>query len=315
MKVLITGITGMIGSTFSSYLKMAGHEVYGIARPSALARQKVFEDEHFRFCDILDKQSLATVFERWRPEIEIVIHLAAQAFNSISWEMEHVTLLNNIGGTLNVLQCCREFCPNAKLLVACSSTEYGEVPIEETPIKEERLLRPVSPYGVSKVAAECLGYQYFSNYGLKVFLPRLFIHVGPGHPPATAIQNFARQLALIRKGLCPPIVKVGRLDTARDFIDARDGVKAMMLLLEKGRPGEPYNICTGEAHTVQWVLDSLIRISDLNVEIVEDHCLMRPSDEALLLGDSSKITALGWKPDFTLEQTLTDIYNDWLARV
>lgn len=163
----------------------------------------------------------------WQPEI--LIHMAAQAFNGISWKTESMTLSTNVMGTMHVLQCCREFCPEAKVLLACSSAGYGLVPPSEIPITENRLLRPVSPYGVSKVAVECLGYQYFINYGMQVYLPRLFIHVGPGHPPATAVQNFARQLALIKRGLCEPVIKVGRLDTARDFVDARDGVRAMAL--------------------------------------------------------------------------------------
>ena len=129
-------------------------------------------------------------------------------------------------------------------MLACSSAEYGNIRPDECPLKEERLLQPFSPYGVSKVGVECLGFQYHANYGMAVYLPRLFIHVGTGHPPATAIQNFARQLALIAKGKAEPVMKVGVLTTARDFIDVRDGVEGMMLLLEAGQPGRPVNICT-----------------------------------------------------------------------
>ena len=120
---------------------------------------------------------------------------------------------------------------------------------------EDRPLKPITPYAVTKVATELMGYQYFKNYGMTVFLPRMFIHVGTGHPPATAIQNFSRQLALIAKGRLPPLLRVGNLDTARDFIDVPDGVNGMMCLLEKGRPGIPVNICTGTAHSIRDTLE------------------------------------------------------------
>jgi GDP-4-dehydro-6-deoxy-D-mannose reductase len=148
-----------------------------------------------------------------------------------------------------------------------------------------------------------------------VFLPRLFIHVGTGHPPATAIQNFARQLALIKRGRLEPVVKVGNLETARDFIDVRDGVAAMMMMLEKAAPGDPINICTGTAHKISGILEMLIDISGLKIEVIQDASLLRPSDEPLLLGDNSKLSALGWKQQYTMEQTLEDVYNDWLNRI
>ena len=146
-------------------------------------------------------------------------------------------------------------------------------------------------------------------------LPRLFIHVGTGHPPATAIQNFARQLALIRKGKLEPVIKVGRLDTARDFIDVRDGVAAMMLMIEKGCFGQPTNVCTGQAHKISDILELLLDISRLDVQVVADPALMRPSDEPLLLGDNSRIRALGWQQQYSMRTTLEAVYEDWLQRI
>jgi GDP-4-dehydro-6-deoxy-D-mannose reductase len=143
----------------------------------------------------------------------------------------------------------------------------------------------------------------------------MFIHVGTGHPPATAIQNFARQLALICRGRLEPVLRVGNLDSARDFIDVRDGVEAMMLLLDKGQPGVPINICTGTAHSIRDTLDQLIALSGLQVAVVPDPQLFRPTDEPLLLGDNSKLKALGWAQRNTFRQTLQAVYEDWLARV
>ena len=240
--------------------------------------------------------------------------MAAQAFNSASWQCESITQEINYIGTTNVLKCCRKITPNAKVLLACSSAGYGDVKPEDCPLKEDRLLKPISPYGVSKVATENLGYQYYKNYELNVFLPRLFIHVGTGHPPATAIQNFARQLALISQGKLEPIVRVGNLKTARDFIDVRDGIAAMMLLVEKGNSGEPINICTEEAWEIGDILNMLIKISELKVKVIYDDTLSRPSDEQFQLGDNSKIKKLGWQRKYSMQQTLEVVYADWIKR-
>jgi GDP-4-dehydro-6-deoxy-D-mannose reductase len=313
MKVLVTGSTGMIGSEFVHVLKDQGHEVYGLSRPTSASRMKAVSNPLHIFCDILDQDALRNVVTKVKPDL--VIHMAAQAFNGSSYEMESITHQTNYLGTYHVLKACKEIVPDAKILLACSSAEYGLVPKGEQPLKEFRLLRPITPYGVSKVATENLGYQYFANYKLKVYLPRLFIHVGTGHPPATMIQNFARQLALIKKGKLEPIIKVGNLDTARDFIDVRDGVKGMLLVLEKGQPGIPINICTHTAYSGRQILDMLISISGLTVDVVTDPALFRPSDEELLLGDNTELKNVGWTQQYSIQDTLTAVYQDWLSRI
>ncbi len=313
MRTLVTGITGMIGSHVAHATRAKGWATFGLARNSASSRLAAIAAPDVFRCDILDRDALEDVFVKVRPEL--VVHMAAQAFNSVSWQAEEITHHTNYLGTVNVLRATRKLAPQAKVLLACSSAGYGEVKPEDNPLKEERLLRPISPYGVTKAATECLGYQYFANYGIQVYLPRLFIHVGTGHPPATAIQAFARQLALIAKGRQEATLKVGSLATARDFIDVRDGVEAMMLLLEKGKPGVPANICTGEAFRISEILDMLIEISGRKVEVVSDPALLRPSDEPLLLGDNSKIRSLGWRQKYTMRQTLEAVYQDWLSRV
>ena len=143
----------------------------------------------------------------------------------------------------------------------------------------------------------------------------MFIHVGTGHPPATAIQNFARQLALIKKGVLEPEIHVGNLTSARDFIDVRDGVDAMRLVLEKGNPGEPVNICTGTAYKIQEILDMLVEISGTHAKVISDPALFRVADEPLLLGDNSKIKALGFVQKYTMYQTLEDVFSDWMDRI
>lgn len=313
MKTLVIGSTGMIGGEFARQSRERGYNTFGVARESAAARRAAVSDPHLIFCDILDPEAIADAIHRVKPDL--IAHFAAQAFNGISWQMETVTHDTNYRGTLNVLRAYRAHAPKAKFLLACSSAEYGIVPKEEQPIQEYRLLRPLTPYGVSKVGVEALGYQYFINYGLRIFLPRLFIHVGAGHPPATMIQNFARQIALIKKGKLPPVIRVGKLQTKRDFIDVCDGVNALFLLLEKGKMGEPVNICTGTAYSGKQALGMLLKISGVKAKIIAGKELLRPSDETLLLGDNTTIKKLGWKQRFSFEETLRAVYSDWLDRI
>ena len=311
--VLITGSTGMVGSEFVKYYQQEAWNVIGVARPSASSRMYESHDYKVYRIDLLDALATRKVVENLKPDV--VIHMAAQAFNGISWEMEHYTHLCNFNSTLNLLNACQDIVPEAKILLACSSAEYGCVDPSEGALKEDRPLKPVTPYGVSKMATEALGFQYFSNYGLKVYLPRMFIHVGTGHPPATAIQNFARQIALIKLGKLDPKMEVGRLDTARDFIDVRDGVDAMCCLLEHGEAGVPINICNNEAWKIGDILSLLCKLADVEPEILPCEKYMRASDELLLLGDDSRISKLGWKRKYSMFDTLNAVLQDWINRL
>ena len=190
----------MVGSHFMNSYMQDGCEVYGIARNSASSRMAAIQDSSIIRCDILERDRLMKIFRDIKPSV--IIHMAAQAFNGDSWNSEYVTHNTNYTGTLNVLYCAKalqEEGVDVKVLLACSSAEYGNITPEDCPLVEERLLTPWTPYGVSKAGVEMLGRQYQLNFNMKIYLPRMFIHVGTGHPPATAIQNFARQLALIKK--------------------------------------------------------------------------------------------------------------------
>ena len=303
----------MIGSHFAQSCRGAGWEVFGIARSSASSRLVDDLAHQVIRCDVTDSVSVSKVFEQHK--FDLVAHFAAQAFNSVSWDQPWYTHQVNVFGTLNVLEGVKKYCPSAKVLLACSSAEYGLANVTDGPLTESRPLKPVSPYGVSKVATEQLGYQYFVNYGIKVYLPRLFIHVGTGHPPATAIQNFARQIARIKKGLHPPLMNVGNLQSARDFIDVRDGVAAMMKLIDSDLIGQPINVSTGRAHSIRHALDTLINIADVQVDVKQSEVLLRPSDEEILLGDNSRLLSLGWKQQYSFEETLRAVLADWLSRV
>jgi GDP-4-dehydro-6-deoxy-D-mannose reductase len=314
-RVLITGITGMIGKHLAKVLQEEGYEIAGLSRATSASRYMIDKPfyQHFQG-DILDVKFLRRIWKDWQPEL--VYHLAAQAYNGESWKAEDTTYQLNIKGSRNVFETTMEYTPKARVIPACSSAEYGIVPDHMIPIDEDHTpLQPITPYGVSKATMEMMARQFHLNYGMDVVLPRLFIHVGPDHPPVTAIQNFARQLASIKLGLQKPVMKVGNLESARDFVDVRDGAKALALLAVKGQSGQVYNQCTGRAWTMKESLDMLVKISGTNAAVEIDPTLFRPSDEKMLLGKPNKLNSLGWKAEIPFETTLKDIYENWIQRL
>jgi GDP-4-dehydro-6-deoxy-D-mannose reductase len=186
----------------------------------------------------------------------------------------------------------------------------------EVPIKETNPLRPLSPYGVSKVGQDMLGYQYAMSYNLNIVRTRGFNHTGPRRGEVFVESNFAQQIAKIEKGKQKPVIFVGNLEARRDYTDARDMVKGYWLATEKCKAGEEYNICSGKDWTIQQVLDILLSYSKIKVQVKQDQSRMRPSDVMILLGDNTKFCkTTGWKPEIPFEQTLLDLLNYWRERV
>ena len=205
---------------------------------------------------------------------------------------------------------------NPRIQIACSSEEYGLVYPEETPIKEDNPLRPLSPYAVSKVAMDYLGYQYFQSYNMQIVRTRGFNHTGPRRGEVFAESDFAKQIAEIEKGLKEPVIEVGNLEAKRDYTDVRDMVRGYYLAALKGEAGEVYNICSGKAVKIQDVLDLLTSFSDKKITVKQVASRMRPSDVELLLGDNTKFSKhTGWKPDIPFKQTMEDLLNYWRQKV
>ena len=247
MRVLITGITGFVGSHFAEHALDQGVEVYGSYR----WRSKTENIDHLGAKihlvegDLRDVSSVQHVLEASQPDA--IIHLAAQSFVGSSWQAPAETLITNIGAQVNLLEAIRQRPQKPRFLVVGSSEEYGAVYESELPITEDNPLRPLSPYAVSKVAQDLLGYQYFKSYRLPIVRTRAFNHEGPRRGDVFVTSNFARQIAEIEAGLREPIIHVGNLKTKRDYTDVRDIVHGYWLLLERGEPGEVYNLCSGSA--------------------------------------------------------------------
>lgn len=315
-RVLITGITGFVGSHLAEHLLgQPGLEVFGMRR----WRSRTEHIDHLSRkisiveCDLRDQVSVTRAVAQVRPEK--IFHLAAQSFVPTSWHAPEESLHTNVLGTLHLFEAVRQAGLDPWIQVAGSSEEYGMVRPDEVPIREENPLRPLSPYGVSKVGADMLGYQYHQSFGMKIVRTRAFNHTGPRRGDVFVESNFAKQIVDIEKGRQEPVIRVGNLDARRDYTDVRDIVRAYRLSLEKCEPGEVYNICSGRSWVIREVLDLLLARSKVKVRVEPDPARMRPSDVQILEGDFSKFHgATGWKPEIPFERTLDDILAYWRER-
>jgi len=317
MRLLITGITGFVGSYMAEYALQEKAEVFGSIR----WRSKTDNIDHLRSkitlveSDLRDLSSVRALLETANPTH--VIHLAAQSFVGASWKTPAETLSTNILSQVNLLEGLRDLKLAPRFLVVGSSEEYGLVAEDELPIKETNPLRPLSPYAVSKVAQDLMGYQYWKSYGLPIVRSRAFNHEGPRRGDVFVTSNFARQVAEIEAGLHDPVIYIGDLKPRRDYSDVRDIVRGYWLLLERGTPGEVYNLCSGAEWSIERMLNFLIGQSTLShIEIRQDPARLRPSDVPVLRGCREKIErALGWRGVIPLEQTLTDLLEYWRRRI
>jgi len=315
-RALITGITGFAGSHLADLLLSKGYEVYGTYRWRSPMENVLHIKDKIKLIDtdIRDARNVEKTIKTAEPDE--IYHLASQSFVPSSWEAPQETLTTNIIGTVNILEGIRAANKDIKMQVAGSSEEYGLVKADELPIKEGNPLRPLSPYGVSKVAADKLACQYHYSYGLKTVVTRAFNHSGPRRGEVFVDSNFAKQIVMIERKKAKPVMYVGNLTAQRDFADVRDVVVAYNLALQKCDFGEVYNICSEKTRTMQDVLDMLLKLTDAKIEIKQDAKRMRPSDVQVLLGDCSKFKKkTGWKPTIPYEKTLEDTLNYWRERV
>lgn len=317
MKILITGISGFAGSHLAEYaLSQPSVEVYGTMRKrSPLDNIKhLLTSIHLVECDLKDPFSVHSMITEIKPEW--IFHLAAQSFVPTSWKAPEETLTTNILSQLNIFEALRKEKIPARIQIACSSEEYGLVYPDEVPINEDNPLRPLSPYGVSKVAQDLLAYQYYASYGLDTVRTRAFNHTGPRRGEMFVTSNFAKQVVEIEKGMREPVINTGNLEALRDFTDVRDMVRGYWLALEKGKPGEVYVLASGKAFSIAQVLELLLEISGIKVELRTDPTRLRPSDVPVLLGNVSKFKELcGWETAIPFSQTMADLLEYWRIKL
>lgn len=306
-KIFITGVNGFVGKHL--VLEYKDSEIIG------LVREETDEDLGSNIKtiqgDILDKEKIEKIVKEEKPDL--IFHLAAFTSPSESLKNPVETIDNNIKGQLNILEAVRKIeLLDTKLLVVSSAEVYGDIDEADLPISEEEALNPMTPYAVSKITQDFLGYQYFKSYGIKSIRVRPFNHIGPGQSNMFVVSAFAKQIAMIEKGQQEKIIKVGDLISKRDFTDVRDVVRAYRILMERGKIGDVYNIGSEKSYKISEILNILLSFSKQKIEIKEDESLMRKVDIKESRCDSSKIKKdTGWKPEIPIEKSLLDALDYW----
>jgi len=316
MRSLITGVAGFAGGHLARHLLDRGHTLAGLCLPGdpRPTQDTLPPEVEIHPTDILDESGLSRVVSGWKPQT--IFHLAAFSNPQSSWENARRTLETNIIGSHNVLQAALDTGQRPRVLLVGSCQQYGSVPEQEQPIGEDRAQRPLTPYGVSKCAQEVIGLRFFLSEELPVFLVRSFNHTGPGQESSYVCSSFARQVAEVEAGCREPHLRVGNLSARRDFSDVRDVVRCYSEILERGRPGEPYNVCRGEAFSIQEILDTLLGLTGTRVSVEVDPTLYHSIDVPLLLGDNTKLRReLGWEPEFSLRETLQHMLDYWRSKI
>lgn len=333
-KALITGITGMVGSHLADFLlENTDWDVYGVCRwrspldnvEHLLDRANHKDRLYFEYADLNDQGSLLTVIGQVKPDY--IFHLAAQSYPLTSFTAPIDTLNTNILGTCRLLEAVRFVREENKgyepVIHVCASSEvFGKIPAEKKPdtgIHEECPFHPASPYAISKVGTDLLGRYYAEAYGMIVMTTRMFTHTGPRRGDVFHESTFAKQIAMIEKGMIPPIVKVGNLHSLRTYADVRDAVRAYyMLVTVNPVPGAYYNIGGSYTCEVGDTLNALLSFSPMRdqIKIEIDPERLRPIDADLQVPDCRKFKAhTGWEPNISFEKTMEDLLNYWRARM
>jgi len=257
---------------------------------------------------MLDRAQIRNAIRELQPHA--VYHCAGAAHVGAAWNATTTTLATNVQGTHHLIEALRDFAPDARLLNPSSALVYAP---SASPLDEEQPLVPASPYGLSKLAQELLGIG--NPDGPSVYVARPFNHFGPRQDPSFAGSGFARTVALIEAGRMRPEIQVGNLEPLRDLTDVRDTVRAYQLILERGIPGRPYNVCSGRPIKIGHLLDMMLRRARVSIRVVVDPARYRPNDSPVVQGNPARIREeLGWTPKIPIEQTIDDLLAFWRER-
>ncbi len=312
MLALVTGVGGFVGRHLLRHLEDAGDEVCGIGRASDLAG--LGANVRVSHADLTDRAAV----ERFVRDVEpdAVYHLAAQSSPADSISDPWGTIGNNLQGQINLFESVLSAGLRPRILVIGSSDEYGAVAPEDVPTNEDVPLRPATPYAVSKVGQDVMGFQYFAQHRLPVVRVRPFNHTGPGHDARFVVPSFARQLAEIEAGVREAVLRVGNLEVARDFTDVRDMVRAYRLALAEGTPGDVYNLGSGRSVRIADTVAELVGLCRIPIEVRRDPSLFRVVDVPRQEADTRKFTSLtGWAPRIAWHTTLSDTLTYWREKV
>jgi len=306
MRVFVTGASGFVGSHLVDALLARGDEV------SVLRRTASADTRHglaVRVGNVLDRDVVRQAIADSKPEE--VYHLAAQSLPRESWVQPALTFQTNVEGTVNVLDAIRDSTAGARVVVACSSAEYAANSSGQ-PISEDDALDPASPYGASKVACDHIARLYAQRFGMDIMRARPFFMIG-SRKTGDVSSDWARGIVAIERHEQSEL-PVGNLDAVRDFLDVRDGVDAVMLLAARGERGEAYNIASGNGWSLADLLQLFVKAARTAVMIRQDAALLRPLDEAIKIGNNSRLRSLGWSQRHTIPTAVTELLDYWRAR-
>jgi GDP-4-dehydro-6-deoxy-D-mannose reductase len=308
----VTGIAGFAGSFLAEELLDCGYRVYGGIYPGESPENLESVINHVTLVklDIMDAGNCRTAISALKPHF--IFHLAALASVGQSFEKERLTFRVNFEGTLNILQAIKAVSNLKQMIFVSSSDCYGFFRPKNKTLTEKQPLNPITPYGISKAAAEQASLFYFRQYNLPVTVARSFNHSGPRQNENFVIPAFSKQIAAIEAGYRKPVLLVGDLSVRRDLSDVRDIVHGYRLLAEKGRSGRVYHFCSGKAVSIQRILDRLLRFSSKKIKVKVDQSRLRKSDIPILRGDNRRaVQELGYKPRYSLQATLKDTLDYW----
>lgn len=308
MRTLITGAAGFVGGFLGSRAAQSG-AVLGVG----LHEPRAGWSGDFAICDVRDAARVRGLMSGFEPDV--VFHLAAQSFPTVSMELPYETIEANAGGTVNVFEAARKTSRPPVIVVACSSAEYGPVEAQDLPVRENHALRPVHPYGVSKVAQDLLAYQYYLNYKIPAVRIRIFNTTGPGKENDVC-SDLCRRAVEAELGLRGPELPVGNTRARRAIADVRDLVEALWIAPERCEIGDVYNVGGDAVYSVEEILGVIRTHARTDFRLIQDARLLRPSDEPVIAGDTSKFRAkTGWRPSVPLDQTIQDMLVWWRARL
>lgn len=308
---LITGANGFCGRHLATLLEKSNvGTVYGLSRKIPQELEVGHSKVIYKSCDLMDYDSVLEVIKDVKPDY--IFHLAADSSVASSWKNPTKMITNNIVSQINLFEAVHELGLSSKIVIACSSEEYGLVRESDLPVNENCNFNPLSAYAVSKVAQDMMGFQYYKSYNMNIVRIRAFNMTGPGRPPNYALSSFAKQIADIEKGIVENVIHVGNLNAMRDFIDIRDGVRAYLLVALKASPGSVYNLCSGKAYKLMDLLNYLVSLTKEEVKVEIDNSRFRPADIPVMVGDNTKIKKeINWAPEIDIHETLKDLLNYW----
>lgn len=308
-RVLVTGAGGFVGAHLLSALTASGREAWGAGLgdcPAGLA------SERWRSLDLLDAGATRAALAESSPTA--IVHLAGQSSAAASFADPEGTFRANVIGTWTLMEAVRDAAPRARVLWVGTSEVYGPTS-PGVRVDESHPFAPVSPYALSKAAAERVAEGLARAHGLDLVRARPFGHTGPGQTPRFMLPAFAQQLAAIERGEAEPVLRVGNLDVTRDLSDVRDIAAGYVALLEHGVAGDVYHLCRGVGVRLADLVAELVAMSRVPVRIEVDPERFRPADVPYLVGDPARVTAqTGWRVQRPLAQTLVDTLEDWRAR-